>query len=593
MSVTLENPAKLVIWDLDETFWRGTLAEEGITPIPRNAEIVRALSARGIINSICSKNDFDQAKAKLEEIGIWEHFVFPAIDFKPKGKAIAEMIEAIALRPENVLLLDDNALNREEAKFFSPGLMTHDPAVLDDGFLEAPELAGKPDPELTRLKQYQLLERKASDKAKNIRSNEEFLKNCNIRVTIDHNVEANFARVLELINRTNQLNYTKERVHGEEQEKQLRELLGSYSYHAGCVYVTDNYGDYGLVGFFLMQRRAGINKLIHFVFSCRTMHMGVEQYVYEMLGHPEIEVVGPTSYGLYPHARVNWITSDNLVHQKIQKQKGRKLVLVGGCDLLQLASYCSNDRHEFVNREHDMGKARFEDPGFITGDREAIKNCEGLRILPSWTHEDCVSFDLAVERADLILLSMWPAMNGEIYCIDKSVRVRLSEKQILQFGGKKRKLFRETFEKMAMSEDDRLQEILRAFDVVAAKAPRAIVFALGCYTQGEMNDEQVRKRLKFNAACRAYCESNPRKFRYVDVDALVSPDKLVGKTHFSREGYLALAGHILDRADAPTKRPVPQSQKPKTEQPVPIAAERSTPSSLRHILGSFVSRITG
>jgi len=178
---------------------------------------------------------------------------------------------------------------------------------------------------------------------------------------------------------------------------------------------------------------------------------------------------------------------------------------------------------------------------------------------------------------------MWPAMNGDIYCIDKAVRVRLSQKQIAQFGGKKRKVFRENFEKLALTEDERLQEILLSFRAVAAKAPRATVFVLGCYTQGELNNEQIRKRLKFNAACREYCEREPRKFRYVDVDALVSPDKLLGKTHFSRAGYLALAGHILDRADAPTRRP---TSPPRNIQPQPAqqTARRSTLSRLRHML---------
>ncbi len=56
------EPVKLIIWDLDETFWSGTLSEEGISPIVSNIELIKDLSARGIINSICSKNNFDQAK---------------------------------------------------------------------------------------------------------------------------------------------------------------------------------------------------------------------------------------------------------------------------------------------------------------------------------------------------------------------------------------------------------------------------------------------------------------------------------------------------------------------------------------------------
>lgn len=51
----VNNPIKLVIWDLDETFWEGTLSEEGISIIEDNLKLVKELSKRGIVNSICSK----------------------------------------------------------------------------------------------------------------------------------------------------------------------------------------------------------------------------------------------------------------------------------------------------------------------------------------------------------------------------------------------------------------------------------------------------------------------------------------------------------------------------------------------------------
>ena len=46
------NSIKLVIWDLDDTFWKGTLSEGEIVPIPENiqyaAAIFSALKAYGI-----------------------------------------------------------------------------------------------------------------------------------------------------------------------------------------------------------------------------------------------------------------------------------------------------------------------------------------------------------------------------------------------------------------------------------------------------------------------------------------------------------------------------------------------------------------
>jgi predicted enzyme involved in methoxymalonyl-ACP biosynthesis len=50
---------KLIIWDLDDTFWKGTLSEGDIQLIDENIYIIKALLDRGIMNSICSKNDFE------------------------------------------------------------------------------------------------------------------------------------------------------------------------------------------------------------------------------------------------------------------------------------------------------------------------------------------------------------------------------------------------------------------------------------------------------------------------------------------------------------------------------------------------------
>ena len=55
--------AKLLIWDLDETLWAGTLAEnEELTLHQNRADILRRLNEHGIVSSICSKNDFAKAK---------------------------------------------------------------------------------------------------------------------------------------------------------------------------------------------------------------------------------------------------------------------------------------------------------------------------------------------------------------------------------------------------------------------------------------------------------------------------------------------------------------------------------------------------
>ena len=43
-----EEPIRLVIWDLDETFWSGTIVEGGISIIDENCNIVVELAKRGM-----------------------------------------------------------------------------------------------------------------------------------------------------------------------------------------------------------------------------------------------------------------------------------------------------------------------------------------------------------------------------------------------------------------------------------------------------------------------------------------------------------------------------------------------------------------
>src|SRR4051794_23844627 len=100
----VSEAVRLVVWDLDETFWQGTLTEGGITKyIQNHHDIVIELARRWIMSSICSKNDLAPVKEILRERDIWDYFVFPSIDWTPKAHRIAAIIEAIQLRPQTVM----------------------------------------------------------------------------------------------------------------------------------------------------------------------------------------------------------------------------------------------------------------------------------------------------------------------------------------------------------------------------------------------------------------------------------------------------------------------------------------------------------
>lgn len=276
---------KLVIWDLDETFWQGTLTSEvPIKPIEKNLEAVRKLTDAGIINSICSKNDFQPVKKFLIEWDIWNYFVFPSIDWTPKGARLQSMLADMGLRAENVLFVDDNASNLGEAKFYLPEIMTLDAKNLDELYIAVDSLKIS-DTEHKRLNQYKILEKKQSEK-KSSTSNEEFLRNANIQLAISYDCKKNLDRVAELVARTNQLNYTKRR----DSKSEIEKLIGDDRYNCALIFVRDKFGDYGAVGFYCLDTLE--NRLHHFLFSCRILGMGVEQFIYAKLNFPQLQIVG-------------------------------------------------------------------------------------------------------------------------------------------------------------------------------------------------------------------------------------------------------------------------------------------------------------
>ena len=324
---------KLIIWDLDETLWRGTLSDnDTVSPRSELVQLINDSLNRGIVHSICSKNDYETAKKKLLSLNLWDLFVFPSINWDSKGVRIKSIIDQMNLRAPNVLFVDDNASNLQEAAYYCPELQVCTPQELIESGSAVFEIT-KIDPSRPRLSQYRLMEEKiCAEKA--FSSNEDFLMSCNIQVDFHTDCKENIDRIHELIMRSNQLNYTKFR-----QEKDaLLSDLSAPNTKAAYVTVKDSFGDYGIVGFYMI-----INQEIkHYLFSCRILGMLVEQYVYMKIGCPEINVVGDVITQLNSTDIPKWINLDSLA---INSQKAesaiieQKILFKGPCDISQIFSF--------------------------------------------------------------------------------------------------------------------------------------------------------------------------------------------------------------------------------------------------------------
>jgi FkbH-like protein len=548
---SIENDVKMVIWDLDDTLWTGILSEDEVKIIGEHVELVKRLAARGIISSIVSKNDFETAKRVLERAGLWNYFVFPSISYAPKGKRVCQIIENASLRTKNVLFVDDNVLNLQEVRFFNNGIMLAQPKYLPSVVARHPRFAGKPDPELKRLKQYQLLQRKFLDQQTTSLSNEDFLRVSGIKISFGFDVEANFDRVVDLLNRANQLNYTKIRLSTQTDIDALKATLNEYGISAACISCCDRYGDYGIIGFYMLKRRTAKLRLVHFVFSCRTMNMGIEHFIYQYLGKPEITIIPEVAYALESDKPVDWISVSEPNTSAGDVSGDKKLLLVGGCELLQLATYCSTNRVEFVNTitmiDGDEYKVRYDDPYFFITDRTVLHRSELMSRLAAWTYDDTLLLDRSISDAKVIVLAMRASFRHPFIVTKDGINVRMERSNIKRYLEKHAGWFRENFTIVDIPVRERLTLIRRSFDRVGQRStPDAVIFLMGAATHKPQEPIEEAHSGAYNNCCSQYCQSNP-KFRFVDVDSLVRQDQVIGDQHLTPSGYRALSIYVMNK----------------------------------------------
>lgn len=332
---------KLIIWDLDDTFWDGTLSEGSVRFKNDNLHLIEELTTKGIMNSICSKNDAINVKSEFLTKGYikyWQMFVFPSINWSSKGQRVKSIIESMQLREENVIVIDDNISNIQEIKFYCPNIMSAYPEQIQK-IAKDLYLVNDYDLEHVRLKQYKVLEVKNKDKLLSNSSNDEFLRNSKIKICIKNDCAENIDRIEHLILRTNQLNFTKKRVN----KDVLKDIfLQPDKYEFAYVMAEDKYGSYGICGFYVLDK--SVNKLEHFLFSCRIMNMGIEQFVYKFLGKPDIQIIPPVSSKLEEEA--DWIELVNDIELKKPvevKTSDLNILFKGACDLYSTVSYIDGD----------------------------------------------------------------------------------------------------------------------------------------------------------------------------------------------------------------------------------------------------------
>lgn len=278
-----EQKVKCVVWDLDNTIWKGILGEDGIEGLEIQndiVDIIKSLDSRGIINSISSKNDEDKAVEALKHFGIYDYFVCPMINWEMKSENIKIIAKTLDIGIDTFVFVDDSFFELNEVKINCLGIricnITDINSYIKTSSFDVPIT----EESKRRRQSYQdiALRNKALFECKDDVTS--FLKSCNMNVRISRPTDDEMMRCYELLQRTNQLNLSGERLSLE----QLNEIVCSDEFDCFRIRVDDRFGDYGLVGlaiFYIADKKDVVLK--HFVFSCRAARKRIEQSFFEYM----------------------------------------------------------------------------------------------------------------------------------------------------------------------------------------------------------------------------------------------------------------------------------------------------------------------
>ncbi|MBI3680694.1 MAG: HAD-IIIC family phosphatase [Acidobacteria bacterium] len=224
-----DTPKKGLITDLDDTLWRGIVGEAGPQGISWDLEnhsqvhgiyqqLLASLAGQGVLLAAASKNDPSVVRETFEQrkdLLISAESLFPLeVHWGAKSDSVARIVRTWNVGPESVVFVDDSPLEIAEVQGACPDIECilfpkNDPAAALELFYRLRDLFGKDAiaaEDALRLESIRQGIHFQQEIASSAGRREEFLSQLDAAITFTLNPAENDARVLELVNKTNQFN---------------------------------------------------------------------------------------------------------------------------------------------------------------------------------------------------------------------------------------------------------------------------------------------------------------------------------------------------------------------------------------------------
>lgn len=307
--IILRNTGKLkkaIIFDCDNTLWKGILWEDGPDNIDMSVSshegsiyntiqrIAVFLSNHGVIVGLCSKNnepDIFEVFTKHPDIILKNDFItISKINWEDKATNLRSIASELNIGLDSIVFVDDSAFEINLIKEQIPEILT---LQVPTAIYEYPNFL------LKNVYKYFNLSENSEDSKKTeiykqqfIRKNfkkefatlDEYLSSLNISLSIFIDELSLIPRIAQLTQKTNQFNLTTKRY----TENQILNFMNNSEDHVFAISVKDKFGDNGLTGVCIIRKNPENNSdaiIDTFLMSCRIIGRNIEFAIMDFILH--------------------------------------------------------------------------------------------------------------------------------------------------------------------------------------------------------------------------------------------------------------------------------------------------------------------
>jgi FkbH-like protein len=320
---------KCLVLDLDNTLWGGVIGDDGLEGIVLGQgsslgeafcdfqRYAKDLARRGIILAVCSKNDEKNALLPFEQHADMvlqrADIACFAASWQDKASAIRSIARQLNVGLDSLVFADDNPFERNIVRRELPMVavpeLPEDPGqfaamIARAGYFEGIALTAD---DMVRTRQYQEnVEREsAREQATDMPS---YLRSLDMKLYWSSFTDTDLARVVQLINKTNQFNLTTRRYAANEVE----DLLPNPAALTLQMRLSDKFGDNGIISIVIgyLQDDATVD-IDTWLMSCRVLGRQVEYAVLGILVDEARRMGARRLVGRYRPTEKNGMVADH------------------------------------------------------------------------------------------------------------------------------------------------------------------------------------------------------------------------------------------------------------------------------------------